>query len=268
MAETLPSSLSQQEIERLVQDSAAMLRRGDLNGAHAIVEKAIADGAEHPFLLKVEALWLHANGQYRDALRTFHHARTLTPGDPTILNGIAGCLAGMGAYDAALKIVDASFELMPGAATTHHLRGWIQELAGDFPAAKKSYEHAVLLSRDHVQALAGLASVAVRMGDFTAARERAAQALALDPQQPTATIALATVEISQGEAAAAEARLRGLLATSTLPAQPRALALGVVGDALEALGRPTEALAARRESDEILRATAPATSPASDAEQT
>jgi Tfp pilus assembly protein PilF len=268
MADMQPSSLSRQEIERLVQESAAVLRRGDLNAAHAIAGKAIAAGAEHPFLLKVEALWLHANGQYRDALRTFHHARQLTPGDPTILNGIAGCLAGMGAYEEALKIVDASFELMPDAATTHHLRGWIQEAAHNLPAAKESYERTLSLSRDHVQALAGLASVAVQTGDFTTARERATQALALDPQQPTATIALATVEIGQGEAAAAEARLRGLLSAALLPVKPRAMALGALSDALDAQSRATEALAARQERDEILRTAAPATSPAGDPEPT
>jgi tetratricopeptide (TPR) repeat protein len=256
MADTLPSNLSQQEIERLVQDSAAVLRRGDLNAAYAIAEKALAAGAEHPFLLKLAALWLHANGQYRDALRTFHHARQLTPDDPTILNGIAGCLGGMGAYEEALKIIDASFELKPDAATTHHLRGWIQEAAHDLPAAKESYERTLSLSRDHVPALAGLASVAVQMGDFPMARERAAQVLARDPRQPTAIITLATVEIRQGEAAAAEVRLRELLSAASLPAKPRAMALGALGDALDAQDRGSDALAARQERDEILRAAA------------
>lgn len=268
MADTMPSSLSRQEIERLVLETAALLRRGDLNGAHAIAGKAVAAGAEHPFLLKVKALWLHANGQYRDALRSFHHARQLMPDDLTILNGIAGCLAGMGAYQEALKIIDASFELNPNVASTHHLRGWIQEAAHDLPAAKESYERTLSLSRDHVQALAGLASVAVQMDNFTTARERAAQALALDPHQPTAIIALATAEIRQGDAVAAETQLRGLLSVTSLPAKPRAMALGALGDALDAQGRATEALAARQERDEILRAAAPATSPAGGPEPT
>ncbi len=244
------------KIERLVQEAATAMRKGDLAAARALAQEGIADGAEHPFLLKVEALWLHATGQYRDALRTFHHARTLTPADPSILNGIAGCLSGMGEYDAALKIIDASLELAPDASPTHYLRGWILEATRDFPAARKSYERAVSLSPTHVEALAGLASVAVCVGDFAAARARAAQALALDPQQATATIALAMTEIKQGEAPAAEGRVRKLLNTPGLPAGARALAWDVLGDALNAQGRTTEASAALREKADEFRSAA------------
>jgi Tfp pilus assembly protein PilF len=165
-----------------------------------------------------------------------------------------------------LKIIDESFRVMPDAPTTFHLRGWIQEAARDLPAAKESYERTLSLSRNHVQALAGLASVAVQMGNFTTARERAAQALALEPRQATATIALATVEIRQGEATAAETRLRGLLSGAALPTRARAMALGALGDALDAQSRAADAIAARQERDEILRAAAPASAPSNDSE--
>jgi len=255
MAET---TLSNQDIERTVQEAVAAMRKGDVAAAHAIAERGIAAGAEHPFLLKVEALWLHINGQHQEALRTFHHARTLTPDDPSILNGIAGCLSGMGEFDAAQKMIDASLELAPDAAQTHYLRGWIFEAASDLPAARNSYERAVSLSPAHVAALAGLASVAIRVEDFAAARARAGQALALDPREPTATIALAMAETKQGEAPAAEGRIRTLLGNSALPDRVRVIALGVLGDALDAQGRTTDALEAQRQKDDLLRGTSTA----------
>lgn len=254
MAE-MTANLRDQEIERAVQQAVAAMRRGDLSAAFAIAEKEITAGAEHPFLLKVKALWLHNDGQFQEALKIFHHARTLTPDDPSILNGIAGSLAGMGEYDAALQMVAASLELAPDSSPAHYLRGWILEAARDYPAARMSYERAVSLSPTHVQALAGLASVAVRLDDFASAHARAMQALAIAPQQPTATVALAMAEAEQGNATLAEDRIRKLLMSAAkLPFRARALAWGVLGDALDAQDRTEEAFAAYREkADEFRR---------------
>jgi len=250
-------ALSSPEIERMIQEATTAMQRGDLPAAHAVAERGIAAGVEHPVLLTIEGLWLHNDGRYQDALRTFHHARTLAPNDPSILNGIAGCLAGMGEYGPALTIIEAALELAPDASQSHYLRGWILEAARDFAAARTSYERAVSLSPSHVQALAGLASVAVQLQDFAAAHQRAAQALALDPRQPTATLALAMMEIQQGEASAAETRLRGLL-SSERSIRTRVLAWGALANALDIQGRTTEALNARKERDKEIREATPA----------
>lgn len=241
MVETVPAN--GQQTERLAQEAAVAMRKGDLAAAHAIAEKCIAAGAEHPLLLKVEALWLHNSGHYQDALRTFHHARTLTPGDPMILNGIAGCLSGMGEYEAALSISDEALAIAPDVSSTHYLRGWILEALQDFPAARQAYARAAAINPKHIQALAGLASVAIRLGDLDAARRNAETALALEPGQPTAILALALAELGQGEAPRAEARARDLL-KSALPSPIRARAFGVLGDALDAQNRTAEAWAA------------------------
>ena len=254
-------ALTEQETARLVREVEAVLRKGDLATAYAAAERGIDAGTEHPFLLKVKALWLHNEGRYQEALRAFHFARTLTPDDPSILDGIAGCLAGMGEYDAALKMIDAALELAPYDVATHYLRGWIHEAAGNLPAARECYGRTLSLSPQNVPALAGLASVAVRLNDFAAARARAAQALALDPHQPTATIALAMAEVAQGEATAAESRVRNLLEVD-LPSRARGLAWGVLADALDTQGRTEEALDARRKKGgELRRGTAAAEKP-------
>jgi Flp pilus assembly protein TadD len=245
-------ALTHLELERALQDAVGAMQRGDVVKAHEIAEHAIDAGAEHPFLLKVEALWLHANGQYRDALRNFHHARTLTPDDPSIASGIAACLAGMAEYGPALEMVDESLRLMPGAAATYHLRGWILELAGDFPGARKSYERALSIVPTYLEASAGLAFAAAMTNDFAVARSQAMRVLTSSPQQPTARIALALSDIAQGEATTAEGQMRDLVEISGLPDRVRALAWSVLGDALEAQNRAEEALIARHERDQIL----------------
>lgn len=246
MPEMMPSNLSKAEIDRFVQDAVSALKKGDLSAARAVARRGREAGLEHAFLLKVEALWLHDRKEYQEALKTFHHARTLTPDDPSILNGIAACLAGMGQQQAALKVIDESLRLMPSAAPTLFLQGWVLETAFEYDAARVSYEKTVAISPKHVQALAGLASVLVQLGDFDAARARAVQALALNQAEPAATMAFARAELAQGDAPSAEARLRKLLANN-LPPRARGQALGVLGDALEAQDRPTEAFAAWQE---------------------
>ncbi len=237
MAETPPGK---QDSERLVREAAAAMQRGDFAGAGAIADRAIADGAEHPFLLKVKAFWLHNTGQYRDALRAFHHARTLDPKDPSILNGIAGCLAAIGEYDAAIEMVDASLAIAENVQPTHYLRGWILEAAGNFPEARAAYARARSFNQRDATTRAGLASAALSMEDFDNARKRANEALAADPRQLTAIRVLAGADIAQDKAAEAETRLRSLL-QGALPDRIRAQMLNVLGDALDAQGRTSEA---------------------------
>jgi tetratricopeptide (TPR) repeat protein len=72
----------------------------------------------------------------------------------------------------------------------------------------------------------------------------AAQVLAAAPGYPDAVMTLAAAELAQGEPAAAEARLRELAIDPRATPQQQALAEGLLGDVLDALGRAEEAYAA------------------------
>ena len=246
--------ISTTEVEHAVQNATAAIQAGNVDAANDIARAATDAGAEHPFLLKVQALWHHDHGRYQDALRGFHHARTLTPQDTSILNGIAACLSAMGQHAAALKMADASLDVDPDAFFTHYLRGWILEAAGDYRGARQAYERTIAAEPRHVQALAGLASASVRLDDFAAARTYAQKALALAPTQHTAILALAMAELGQDAPAAAESQMRGLLdANTALPPRVQAIANGVLGDALDAQDRIDDAFAAYARENEILR---------------
>jgi Flp pilus assembly protein TadD len=250
-------AVSQPELQRIVQDAVGAVQRGDLARANDIATAALAAGAEHPFLLKVQALWLNASGQYRDALRVFHHARTLTPDDPSILNGIAGCLAGMGACRPALKIIDQTIRLSPRSAAAHQMRGWILDRLGDLPAARAAYERALALSPNFPDAAGGAALAAAQTNDLTAARALAARALSLSPRQLTARIALAIADTSEGKAEPAKQALLELIATDGVPPRIKAIAWGALTEALEALGQAEEAAAAKSTKDELMAAEPP-----------
>jgi|GEM_PF-1255746 len=247
-------ALAKQDLDRLLGTAVTAMQRGDFVAAHEAASQGINAGAEHPLLLKIEALWLHANGHYRDALRMFHHARTLTPEDPSILNGIAGSLAGMGAYSAALKITDESLRIAPNVAATHHLRGWILELRGELAPARQAYERALAFSPNFLEAAAGIALVAAQTKDYGAARSYAASVMAVLPHEPNARIAMAIANAAQGKASLAENELNAIIASESLPNRIRAVAWGAVADALEAQQRPVEAASARAKKDELLSA--------------
>ena len=244
--------VSQHELERIVQDTVGAVQRGDLARANDIATAALAAGTEHPFLLKVQALYLHSSGQYRDALRIFHHARTLTPDDPSILNGIAGCLAGMGACRPALKIIDESVRLLPAAAATHQMRGWILDLLGDLPAAREAYQRALALSPDFPDAAGGASLAAALTNDLAAARALAARALSRNPQHPTARIAVAIADTREGKAEPAKQALLELIAANGVPNRVKAIAWGALAEAFETLGQAEEAAAAKSTKDELM----------------
>lgn len=236
-----------------VQQATDVMRRGDLPGARRIARAALDDGLEHPFLIKVEALWLQHAGELQESLRLFHHARTLDESDPMALNGIAGVMGMMGEPQGALKILEASVALAPEMVTTQYLFGWTYEALRDYRAARLAYQKTVLLAPGHAQAHAGLATVSVRLQDYPAARAAAAKALALAPGEATATVALAMADLGEGLPSQAEARARSLTLSSAMTPLAKAIAFGVLGDALDAQDRTDEAFDAYAGENALLR---------------
>ncbi len=251
MATTLDND--EYRIREAVEQASAALSRADIPGARAIARPVLDAGLEHPFLIRVEALWLHQNGELQEALRTYHHARSLDPQDPMILNGIAGVVAAMGQNAAALKLLEASLALAPQLDATHYLKAWILETVRDFAGARASYEQALHFNPGHVEAWAGLATSCARLGDYASARGAAANALERAPGQPTATIALALADLAEGLAKDAEARTQPLTQSSALPPMARAIAWGVLGDARDAQNRTDEAFDAYARENALLQ---------------
>lgn len=228
------------DTDRFVREATRAMQAGDFATANAIAQQGIDAGVEHPFLFKVQAFWSHNTGDFRQALRQFHHARTLDPQDPSILNGLASCLTALGQFAAALEIVDIAIAAVPNAAPNYFLRGWILEQAGDFSEAKAAYEAALKLTPKDANLLAALAAAAFQLEEFETARKKAEEALALSPGQFTAIKTLAAVDIATGVPKAAETRLKAALQSGLAP-NIRSQFLSILGNALDAQGETTKA---------------------------
>ncbi len=221
----------------------ALARGGDLAAATAAAEAALDRGLRHPFLLNLRALRLERAGDPVGALAALEEARRLQPGDAGVLNALGLLHLQSGRPAEALEALDAALAARSDLAPLHANRGTALEALSRLADAEAAFERALALEPGQPVATAGLAVLAGRRGRHELAHRLAEAALTGLPGHPGATLAAAAAETARGAPAAAEARLRRFLA-SDLPAQPRAMALGALGDALDAQGRPAEAFAA------------------------
>ena len=98
----------------------------------------------------------------------------------------------------------------------------------------------------------------MRRGDAAQARTLAEEALRLQADHPGASLVLASTDLDRGSASEAHARLDELLARKALDERQQQVALGLLGDALDRLGRTAEAFAAYTcMNEETVRVAAP-----------
>jgi tetratricopeptide (TPR) repeat protein len=227
----------------------AALRAHDVPAAKSLSGQALSRGLEHPLFLNLRALEHEEAGRFEQALADLRRAHVLSPKDFAILNACGLCLARMERSEEALQCYDQALALKSDFEPGWFNRGWVLERLGETAKAAESYLKTVALNPGHVLAWATLAHLAARRGDVAATREYADKALALQPGQPTAILALADVELS--DPPAAERRLRGLLARTDIGEFDRAVALGQLGDVLNAADRPPEAFAAYKAGNDL-----------------
>lgn len=212
--------------------------------AARLADEALAQGIIHPALFNARAIWLEREGRDEEALRAFEQARALTPRDPRLLNAVGLCLTRLGALEDAVRVFDAAISLDPVYPATHQRKGLALGLAGRLDEAEKAHKRAALLAPRYAEAWASLASIAARKGDAKFARRHADRALQIAPGEPTALSALAMADNAEGAFADAEARMRSLLDSEELAGHGRAVAFGLLADALDGQKRIAEAFAA------------------------
>jgi len=222
---------------------ATAVAASEFRQAAELADSSLSFGLIHPALYNARALWAERQGRDEEALQEFQRARALAPKDPHILNAVGLCLTRLYRLDEALDAFDEAIRIDPAYSATHQRKGVVLGMAGRPAAAETAHRRAISLQPGNVEALASVASIAARNGDARPAETYATRALAIDPRNATAHAALALVEISRGEFALAEQRLRPLLDGPQLLGHGRAVVLGLLGDALDGLGRYPEAFA-------------------------
>lgn len=227
------------------------LQAREMQEARRLAELAIADGLEHPLLFNLRAIGHEEAGRNEEALKDLRKAHFLAPNDFAVLNALGLACARTGRLAEAVGCYERALGIRADFAPAWFNRGWALERLGEVGQAAECYRKATELEPRHVEAWGGAAWLAARRGDVEGAKAAALRALELRPDCATATLALAAVEMDRPEDA--EGRLRTLLERPTLDASERALALGELGDALDAQDQTHEAFESYRESNTVFR---------------
>ena len=238
-----PDTPDPAETARTVREIEASL--GDIPRAIDLAEAAIARGIETPLLLNLAAFRLEQQRRFAESLVLLGRAQKMSPRDPSILNAIGQCMSKQGHVPEALRAFDAALELNPDFAPAHHGRGLALDGLDDEAGAKLSHQRAVALAPNYPDPLGALATLALKDKDEAAARDYAERALRRDPRQPAARITLGMLALQKDQYEDAIALIQPLLAPDAdLSPLHRASVNRLYGDALDALGRWDEALAA------------------------
>lgn len=219
------------------------LAAGDIAGAATLAETALAAGQVDPMFLNLAAWRNEEVGNFPEAYRLLQRALVISPGDITILGGIAAVLRKDDRPDEAIEVIDDVVAKAPGYAAAWLERGYILDALRDEEAAAESYGRAAALDPGMAPALGKLADRAAKRGEKDAAAAYARRAFSVHPLEPAATFAIATMAIEAREGETAERRLKTLL-DQPLDGDDRTRALTLLGDALDKQDRTAEAFAA------------------------
>ena len=216
----------------------------DFERASALADAAHKGGLEHPMVLNLVALKLEREEKFKQALKVLDRACELAPGDPAAGNARGLCLHRLERYAEALAEFDAVVLAQPAIAGAHCARGAALEALGRLVESEAASRRALELQPDNIGAVAGLANLFSRRGAHAEARSSAERVLTAQPNYPDAVMVVAKSDLAEGAAQKAEKGLKALIADPRLTAQQRALAQGLLGDALDAQGRVPEAFEA------------------------
>ena len=232
---------TEQEIEQ------ALVERNIARAAD-LAEAALGEGQRDPMLLNLTAWKREEAGEFEESLKLLNEALTLAPGDPTIIGAMGAVLRKQGKLSEALAQLDSAIRLDPAAASPWLERGMALEVGGSLEAAQVSYNRAAELDPQSPSAFGGVAAIASRLGDLETALRYGERALALDPLDPQGAAGMARAEIESSRPERALDILDAPLAAD-LSDENRANLESLRGDALDRLGRYSEAFEAYRQSN-------------------
>jgi tetratricopeptide (TPR) repeat protein len=236
---------------RLAAIQAALARR-DIPTAGTLAEDALKDGIEHAMVLSVVAARREAEGRFGEALALLQRAKAASPGAVGILNAIGLSLTRVGRFADALAEYDRALAIDPKLAKALANRGMALTALMKLNDARRDFEAAAAIDPGNLIAANGLAALALRRGEAGEARRLALQVLARRPGFPGAVMTLAGADIAEARTAEAASALRGLSGDERIAPMDRAIALGLLGDALDIDEKFAEAFAAWRDANALL----------------
>ena len=232
---------------------SAALQRGDHATAMLLSEDAVRRGAADPGLLALAGQGRLQAGRPQDALDVLTRAYEMAPDDPEVLNTLGVCLTQLSRQREAVPLLEKAAGIAPQIHHIHlHLATALEDM-GELRRAQAALEEATRRRPNYTFALARLAGLHARRGEFDKARKYAEQTLRFE-NIPGATIALAMAEFAAGKLDATRWRIKPLVDDPRAGPINQFIALGILGDVLDAEGKTVEAFAVYARAREILRA--------------
>ncbi|MBV9991452.1 MAG: sulfotransferase [Alphaproteobacteria bacterium] len=231
-----------------LRDIQAAMRMGDVARAGELAERALATGLDHPHVLTLAAYRRMGAGDHAGALPLAERASLLSPRNIDALSAVGTCLMHLDRPGEAAAAFGKAIAIDAGDPQLHLEAGAALEAAKEYKRAVEEYERAFALDPANADAAARLAFLSSTRGDMVKAREAGLKALALDRRQAFASLAVALADIDAGAYEAARKRLEGVVAFPNVGRIMQALALNVMGDALDGMGRSGDAYAAYAQS--------------------
>ncbi len=223
---------------------AVSLRTSETNISGELRMATLPDDAGAVAALQLAA-WRHTGaGDHQRAAAALLEAVQLAPGDAGLLTAAADAHRFTGDLDRAIALFDAAILADPGLVAAWYGRALAHDAVGATAAARADFVRVTELEPKSAPGWAGLAAAAARIGDIDTARTAGRTALKLAPNDAAVAITLARCDLSRGRPAMAVERLEGLLTRRGGAVDDAVVALGILGDALDRLGRCDEAFAA------------------------
>ncbi len=230
------------------------VRAGDMRRAMAVSGEAADKGFEHPNIFILAAYHNLNLNHFNKALDLATRARDLAPRNVDALNALGVSLTKLDRTREAIAVFDAALRQAPGAFITHFNKATALEQASELKRARDQFIRALSLQPNHAESMTHIAHMAAQRGDMAEARDYATRAIKLDPRQVYATFALATADLAEKNYTAVLNALTPITRDSHATGQTRGVALNMLGDALDGLGRHDEAFRAYTQAGDTFRA--------------
>jgi Flp pilus assembly protein TadD len=237
----MPANSETRVLASTLAEIARAIQATDFKRAFDHANTALNRGLVHPRLYSTRAVWFAQQNRDDLALPEFQRALSYAPEDLLLLNAIGLCLTRLRRFGEAAEMFDRAARFHPKDSASRFRKGYALAMAGQHDGAEACLQQALELDPGNAEILSNLASLALGADDAQAAQALARRALAINPQDATANTVLASVEILHRDFAAAELRMTALLEGASLPPRGRAVAHGLLADALDGQDRTAEA---------------------------
>ncbi|HWE46666.1 MAG TPA: sulfotransferase [Caulobacteraceae bacterium] len=229
------------------------LSAGRLDEAVALADVAVCEAPGQSMVVRLVAETMERSGRGREGARLLARAIERTPDDAMLLVGLGGRLIALGRSGDAIRMFEAAIRADPTSAEAHYALAKTLANDSDFEGARVSFQRALEILPAYADARGAFASLLARSGDADEARGHAERALADAPGQVDAALALSLVDLRARRFAEAEMRARDLMRSPGIDTHSRALATGLLADALDGQDRTAAAYLSYVAANELFR---------------